>query len=80
MTIYHSIIPSSAFINSVIIYQFLTLSCLKPAHGEVVVSCISSYCLLTKIVCVFERTHTLLQTYSLILGISSKRTCQKYLS
>ena len=52
MTIYHSIIPSSAFINSVIIYQFLTLSYLQEAHGEVVASCILSYCLLTQIVCI----------------------------
>ena len=73
MTIYHSIIPSSAFINSVIIYQFLTLSCLKPAHGEVVVSCISSYCLLTKIVCVFNgRMYTNAHThfYKHILSFS----------
>ena len=76
MTIYHSIIPSSAFINSVIIYQFLTLSCLKPAHGEEVVSCISSYCLLTKIVCVFNgrihiETHT--QTFTNIFSHSRNK-------
>ena len=61
MTIYHSIIPSSAFINSVIIYQFLTLSYLQEAHGEVVASCILSYCLLMDAnVRRHKRTHRIL--------------------